>query len=202
MSAASAFGTQPVTMSVIITARVASAYGARLRTGGAAQTTTSTARATRQPQRTRVVSDTLAAPDRAADLDDLAGAGEGSVVGNAMEPLDHLWTGRAEPENEAATRHVVEPGCGHGEQAGCTGVDGQDPRADLDAFGAGGDVAHDRDAVEAVCLGDPDLVEAGLLECDDLFDGGFVTDVDLCEGGTIDALREIECTTRAVDIEA
>ena len=41
----------------------------------------------------------LAGPHVAADLDDLAGAGERAVVGHAVEALDHLRARGAEPED-------------------------------------------------------------------------------------------------------
>ena len=44
----------------------------------------------------------LAAPDAAADLDDLAGPGDRGVVADAVETLDDLGPGRAEGHVEAA----------------------------------------------------------------------------------------------------
>ena len=117
-----------------------------------------------------VVLDALAAPHLAADVDDLAGAAERLVVGDAVEALDHLRARRAEAEDAAAVGQGVDAGGGHGDQRRRAGVDRQDARRDLDVLGAGREVAHDADGVEAVGLGDPDHVEAGLLELDDLVD--------------------------------
>ena len=110
----------------------------------------------------------LAGPDRAADLDDLAGAGQGAVVGHAVEALDDLGARGAEAEDAAAARQGVDAGRRHGDERRRARVDGQDGRADLEALGLGGQVAHEARGVVAVGLGDPDHVEPGLLELDGL----------------------------------
>src|SRR5690606_39604573 len=84
--------------------------------------------------------------------------------GDAVAALEPLGARGPEAEDDPAVGEGVEPGGGHGEERRWAGVDRQDRRADLDALGLGGDVAHEADAVEAVGLGDPDRVEAGLLE--------------------------------------
>ena len=60
------------------------------------------------------------------------------------------------------------PAARHAEQRGRAGEDVDDARADLDALGDRGEVAHLADRVERVRLRDPHDVEAGLLEVDDL----------------------------------
>ncbi len=69
------------------------------------------------------------------------------------------------------TRERVDAGGRHGDQRRSAAVDGQDGRADLDALGLGGQVAHEARRVEAVGLGDPHHVEADLLELGDLAGG-------------------------------
>ena len=112
----------------------------------------------------------LAAPDLAADLDDLPGAGERLVVRHAVEALDHLRARRAEAEDRPAARQRVEPGRGHRDERRRAAVERQDAGADLDPLGVGGEVAHERDGVEAVGLGDPHDVEARLLQRDHRLD--------------------------------
>ena len=106
----------------------------------------------------------LAGPHVAADLDDLAGAGERSVVGHAVEALDHLGARGAETEVAAPTRNGVDAGRRHGDQRRCPAVDGHDGRADLHPLGLGRQVPHVAGCVEAVGLGHPDDVQPDLLQ--------------------------------------
>jgi hypothetical protein len=110
-----------------------------------------------------VMFDPLPAPHRAADLDGLPGARHRLVVGHAVEALDHLRAGRAEPEQEPAVGQRVQPGGRHRGQRRGAAVDRQDPGADLHPLGARGEVAQQRHRVEAVGLGDPHRVEPGPL---------------------------------------
>ena len=59
-----------------------------------------------------VVGERLAAHAAPDEVDDLAGAAERLVVGDAVEALDHLRAGRAEAEDRAAAADVVEAGGG------------------------------------------------------------------------------------------
>ena len=106
----------------------------------------------------------LAGPDLAADVDDLARAGEGAVVGHAVEALDHLGARGSEAEDAAPARNGIDAGGRHGDQRGCAAVDGQNGGADLDALGLGGQEAHEARRVEAVGLGHPDDIEPDLLQ--------------------------------------
>lgn len=119
-----------------------------------------------------VVVDGLAPPDAAAELDGLAGPAERPVVRLAVPALHDLRARGAQAEQGPAAGHGVEPGAGLGDEGGGAGVDVEDRRADLQAFGAGGEVAHEGGRVEAVRLGDPDGVESGGLELRDLVAGG------------------------------
>ena len=110
----------------------------------------------------------LSAPHVPADLDDLARPTERRGVGDAVEALDHLGPGRAEAEVEASVAERVDARGRHREERRGARVDGQDRRADLDALGEGGEVAHEARAVEAVGLGDPHEVEPRGLHLDDL----------------------------------
>ena len=110
----------------------------------------------------------LAGPHSAADLDDLAGASQGAVVGHAVEALDDLGARGAQAEDAAAAREGVDAGRRHGDERGRTRVDGQDGRADLEALRLGRQVAHEARGVVAVGLGDPHHIEPGLLEVDGL----------------------------------
>jgi hypothetical protein len=82
----------------------------------------------------------FALPHLAADVDDLAGPPERRVVGHTVEALDHLWSRRADAEDEPAVRHEVEPGGRHCHERRRAGVDRQDARGDLHRGGLGGDV--------------------------------------------------------------
>ncbi len=110
----------------------------------------------------------LAGPDLAADLDDLAGAPERSVVGDAVPALDHLRPRGPQAQLEPAFRQGVDACRGHGQERRRPGVDRQNARADAHAFGQGGEVAHQAGAVESVGLGHPDEVQAGFLHFGDL----------------------------------
>ena len=114
----------------------------------------------------------LTAPHVAADLDDLARPAERRGVGDAVEPLDHLWARRAEAEVEPPVAQRVDACGGHREERRGARVDGEDRRADLDALGERGEVAHEARAVEAVGLGHPHEVEPRRLHLDDLAGGG------------------------------
>ena len=111
-----------------------------------------------------VVDERLAAQPAAEDVDDLAGAAQRLVVGDAVEALDDLRAGRAEADHGAAAGHVVEAGRGLEQGAGGAGVDVEDAGADLDRLGPRGEVAHQRGGVEAVRLRHPDRVQPGLLQ--------------------------------------
>ena len=78
------------------------------------------------------VLDRLAPPHHPADLDDLAGAGERAVVGDAVEAFDHLRARRAEAEDGAAVGDGVEAGRGLAEARRRAAVDVEDARADFD----------------------------------------------------------------------
>jgi len=110
-----------------------------------------------------LVVDPLSLPHLTADLDDLPGATHRSVVGHTVEPLDDLRPRGTEPEDAATVGHGVDPCRRHGQQGGGAGVDGKDAGGDLNAFGGGGEVAHETRCVEAVGLGHPDDVEARFL---------------------------------------
>lgn len=118
-----------------------------------------------------VVVDDFAAPDPAAQFDGLAGPAERLVVRLAVPALDDLRPGRAEPQQRPAAGDRVESGTGLGDQGGGAGVDVEDRRTDLHAFGAGGQIAHEGGRVEAVGLRDPDGVESGGLQGSDLVAG-------------------------------
>ena len=105
-----------------------------------------------------------AGPD---DPDHLAGAAERLVVGQAVEPLDHLRPRGAETEHRPAAGDVVEAGRGLQDRAGGAREDVEDAGGDLEPLGLGGQVAHQRGGVVAVGLGHPDHVEPGLLELGD-----------------------------------
>ena len=81
---------------------------------------------------------------------------------------------------EAPVAQRVDARRGHREERRGARVDGQDRRADLDALGERGEVAHEARAVEAVGLGDPDEVEPRRLHLDDL------------PGGLLEAARVAE----------
>jgi hypothetical protein len=115
----------------------------------------------------------LAPPHLAADLDDLARAAQGIVVGDAVETLDDLGARRAETEVESAIGERVDAGGGHGDQCGSPRVDRQDRRADLHRLGQGGKVAHERGTVETVRLGHPDQVETDFFHLHDVARGLF-----------------------------
>ena len=93
------------------------------------------------------------------------------VVGQPVEPLDHLRPGGAETEHRPAAGDVVEAGRGLQDRAGGAREDVEDAGGDLEPLGLGGQVAHQRGRVEAVGLGHPDHVEPGLLELGDLVGG-------------------------------
>jgi hypothetical protein len=122
----------------------------------------------RQGEDLAVVPQGLAAKRGPDDVDDLAGPAQRLVVGHPVPALDHLGAGGAEPEDRPAAADVVEPGGGLRERTGRAGEHVEDRSADLDAFGLGGQVAHQRGGVEAVGLGHPDGVQPGRLERRDL----------------------------------
>ena len=56
-----------------------------------------------------LVDEAVAPPHRAADLDDLAGAGQRCVVRDPVEALDDLRPGGAQPQDEAALDSLSSP---------------------------------------------------------------------------------------------
>ena len=73
-------------------------------------------------------SSALAAQRHPDDVDDLAGAAQRLVVGQAVPALDDLRAGGAEAEDRAAAADVVEAGRGLRERAGRARVDVEDRR--------------------------------------------------------------------------
>ncbi len=105
----------------------------------------------------------LAAPDRPADLDQLAGPAHRRVVGDAVPALDHLRAGGAQAEGEPPAGHVVQARGGHrGQRRGAT-VDRQDPARDLQFPRPRGDEAKLADRVEGARLRHEHDLQPGAL---------------------------------------
>jgi hypothetical protein len=112
----------------------------------------------------------LATPHLAADVDDLAGTGDGCVVLDAVEALDHLGSRSSEAEHETPVGNVVEARGGHGSQGRRAGVDLKDSRRDLDRRGLGRQESELAHCVERVRLGYEDDVQPGFFELGHLGD--------------------------------
>ena len=89
-----------------------------------------------------VVDDLLALPRHPADVDVVADARHRLLVRHAVEALDHLRAGCAEPEDEPPVRHEVEAGRGLRHARCGTGEHVEDARPDLDRVGLGGQIPH------------------------------------------------------------
>ena len=106
-----------------------------------------------------VVHHGLAPPGLPADLHDLAGAPERRVVRHAVEALDHLRSGCAEPERETARRQRIEARGSHrGERRGAR-IQLEDVRHQTDAPRLRREVAEATGGVERVRLSDGNRVE-------------------------------------------
>src|SRR5581483_1462021 len=101
--------------------------------------------------------------DLADDLDILARALEGAGVRLPVPSFDHLRTGRAETEDEAAAGEMVEGDRGHRRGGGGAGGDLGGGGAELEPLGPGAPPGERRQAVRAVGFGGPDGVEAEAL---------------------------------------
>jgi hypothetical protein len=86
-----------------------------------------------------VVLDGLAAEPGADDFDILPRPSERLAPGNAVPALDDLRAGRAEAEQDAAARQLVERRRRHHGHGGGAGGHLQDRGADPDPLGRGGD---------------------------------------------------------------
>ncbi|MCO5546654.1 hypothetical protein L7F22_000088 [Adiantum nelumboides] len=118
-----------------------------------------------------VVGDALPRAGGPDHLDRLAQPGERAGERHAVQSLDHLGAGRAEPEQEPSLRHVVQGQGGLGDRDRRAGADLDHPGTEPDAFGAGGEVPQRGRRVGPPRLGDPAVVEAQLLGLDDELDG-------------------------------
>ena len=112
--------------------------------------------------------DLLPAPHLTADLNNLAGAGQRSVVLDAMEALDDLWTGRADAHHETTTGNEIETGSCHRGEAGRTRVNLENARRQLDRRGLCSQVSQLTDGVKRVCLRDKRDIETRTFEVRDL----------------------------------
>ena len=114
--------------------------------------------------RLAVVLHPVAPPDHATDVDVVADPRHRLLVRHAVEALDHLRPGCAEPEHEPSVTDVVESGGGLGDARRRPRVRVEDARPDVDRAGLRGQEPHLADRVEAVGLGNPHDVEAGGFE--------------------------------------
>ena len=106
----------------------------------------------------------VAPPHRAADLDDLSGARQWRVVGHAVEPLDHLGTGRSQAQDAAPLRELVDADRRHGQECRGARVEGQDARADLRPLRDRGQEPHGGHGVGAVGLARPEVLDPDVLQ--------------------------------------
>ena len=111
-----------------------------------------------------LVDEAVTPPHRAADLDDLAGAGQRSVVRDPVEALDDLRARGAQPQDEAAPGQLVEADGRHRHERRGARVEGQDARADLRLPGHRGQEPHGGDGVGRVGLARPEVVDAHVLQ--------------------------------------
>src|SRR4029077_16978496 len=84
------------------------------------------------------------------DLDVLARAPPGLLVGHAVPALGDLWARRTEAEDEAPPGEGVDRDPGHRGGGGLAGGDLEDRRAELDGLGLGGQIGEHADRVGAV----------------------------------------------------
>ncbi len=105
----------------------------------------------------------LAGPDRAHDLDVLAGPGERLCERHPVPAFDDLRARDPEAADEAATREVVHRHRRHRRRGRLAGAQLQDRRAEAQALGVRPPPGQRRDRVRSVGLGGPDRVEAEAL---------------------------------------
>ena len=97
-----------------------------------------------------VLNGSFSLPNITADLNDLSGSTNGSVVWHAVKAFYYLRPRCAKAKDCSTLGKVINACCSHSQQRGSTRVDRQDARRDLNARGLGCQVAHQADSVVAV----------------------------------------------------
>src|SRR5882757_4597094 len=110
-------------------------------------------------------------PYLAADVDDLAGAGQRRVIHDPVKPFDHLWTRCADAKAESPVGYVVESSGGHRGETRRSGVDLQNPGGHQQPIRARRDVTELADRVERIGFRDVDDVKPGTFQIAQSLDG-------------------------------
>ena len=97
----------------------------------------------------------VACDDAAHDFEVLACAGERARIGLPIPALHHLWTARAEAEDDSSVGEVVQRHRRHCGGRRRAGAHLHDAGAELHSFGVRAPPRQWRERITAICLGGP-----------------------------------------------